>query len=418
MHKCSEHTLNRRVLTVIPDYSPSAIINVLTPLGALNEQGAIVLKTKLENEVTPVDLLWADVLVLCRNAEPLYRPVYELALQLSLPIIYDLDDDLQAVPPTSPSAPYYNHPDRKAHQAWLMQIAAHVHVHSRVLLQTVARNHNESVSLGSAAVDWSLVPSELPSLTGSPLAVVYAANIDTARQMLPLIEADLVEVLAERGHQMHLHLYGYATPYLRRHPGVTVHPIESDYGRFFSAFTRAGYAIGLAPMLEDQFHQSKTNIKFRDYAAAGAAGIYTDCALYRDTVVDGQTGLLVPTEAGAWANAIRRLLDSPGLLQLIRQRARQAGLAEYNLDTVTAQWLHIFRSLSAKPELAEDERRTVEAMRWWFTGLRTTKSPAVNLLRGWLRKRLPARWKVLYHDAQASLYAQVHRISSGKLPRP
>jgi glycosyltransferase involved in cell wall biosynthesis len=388
----------RHVLAVVTDTIPSCIINVITPMQEMDRRGLLHARIRTEDSVTPQDVSWADVLVLCRNMDPTYRPVYDLAQQLGVPMIYDLDDYFVAVPPTHQTYAAINNPDRRQHYKWLLRNSHLVRVHSPVV-EAHVREFNQNVRLVWAAVDWSLVPETLPELDSGKFHVVYVAQAETGRSLFPFMEADL-KTLLDRHANVRLHFLGYEPPSMCDHPQVICQPFQQDYETFFRAFTRFGYAVGLAPMLLDDFHQGKTNLKYRDYAAAGAAGIYTDCPLYRNGVVHEETGLLVSGEPGSWLPAIERLMQDRQLLQSIRQQARQQVEAKYNMDTVVDMWMEDIESPPARPPLDNTMHAHVESLRWWFTGRRERQQKTILApLRRLLRRTLPSRYKIIYYDA-------------------
>ncbi len=394
------------VLAVLPSYTPSTVINVQTPLRYLHEHGQINAVIRLENEVTPTEVAAADVMVLCRNTEPIYKPIYDLALRLGVPMIYDLDDNVLAAPKGSASDHYHNHPTRKAQFEWMLHNAALVRVHSPALLEVV-HAYNTNVHLVWAAVDWSLVPAQLPTLSQSPIEIVYAAQKETGQKLFPFILPDLQQALSRYGDRIRLNFLGFNPAELRGNANVVLQPFESDYAAYFSKFTSYGYAIGLAPMLDDLFHQSKTNIKFRDYGAAGIAGIYTDCSLYRGSVTDGETGLLVSGGPGSWLPALEKLIENPMLVESLRQKARRFVQDRYNMQTVGAMWVADLQSVqpsaSARPPISAETQAEIATTKWPFTGQRKPDAPAVARLRRVLRDVVPMRWKLMYYDVQYSL---------------
>jgi hypothetical protein len=288
---------------------------------------------------------------------------------------------------------------------WLLQVSTLVRVHSPVLQQVVCE-YNPNTIVVWAPVDWSLVPTQLPTLSTDPLHIVYAAQAETGEKMYPFMRHDLQTLLEKYGSHIRLHFMGYIPPDLCSHPLVTCHPFEQDYAAFFSQFTRFGYAIGLAPMIDDVFHNSKTNIKFRDYAAAGAAGIYADTPLYKGNgVVDGETGLLVSGEPGTWLSALTRLIENPALIESIRQKARQYVENYYSMDAVGRMWMENFQSFPPRRSLSDAERTMVQTTKWSFsfTGGLTPETPWVAGLLNVLRKILPVRWKVFLFDTILTL---------------
>jgi hypothetical protein len=387
----------KHILAVLPDYSPSATINIITPLRHMHDRHMIQATIRLQNEVMPLEVAAADVLVLCRNAEPAFQGIFDLAQNLAVPMIYDLDDHLLVAPEGSTTYQYFQYPGRRQQLEWFLQTANLIRVHSPVL-QEVMQPYNTNTRLVWAPINWSLVPPELPVLSLDPVHIVYAAQKETGLTLFRHLAADLHKTLEHYGDRVRLHFLGYAPPEFREHPLVVFQPFEADYAAYFSRFTRFGYAIGLAPTLNDIFHQSKTNVKFRDYAAAGAAGIYTDGPLYRNGVTDGETGLLVSGAPGSWFPAIQQLIDNPLLLDSIRQRARRYVEDRYNMERVASMWMEDFESMPARPPLSADQLTAIQTLRWPFTYTRKPDAPWVAALRKVLREVVPLRWKLRYYD--------------------
>lgn len=391
------------VVALFRENAPSTVINIVEPLTAMQERGLIHLTVRLENEVKPKEVAAADVLVLCRNADHNFRPIYDLAQRLGIPLIYDLDDHLLLAPPGSHTDQVFRSLKRREMFEWLLRTSSRVRVHSPVLAEVV-RAYNPNTRVVWAPVNWTLAPDKLPALSFDPIHIVYAVSPSSGETLYRLMHTDLVAALERFGPRVRLHFLGYQPPEMRGKPHVVFHAFENDYAAFFRAFTHFGYAIGLAPMIDDLFHNCKTNIKYRDYAAAGAAGIYSDTPLYRGNgVVDGETGLLVSGTPGSWLTAISRLVENPELIEHVRQRARADVFARYHIDTVAQMWMEDFAALPKPPPLSDAEQREVEAIRWPFTFERKQDAPWVAALRGFLRDHLPVRWRVRYYDVRHAL---------------
>ncbi|TAN02818.1 MAG: glycosyltransferase family 1 protein [Rhodanobacteraceae bacterium] len=83
-------------------------------------------------------------------------------------------------------------------------------------------------------------------------------------------------------------------------------------------------------------------------AACGLPLITTDMPGCRDVVTDGKDGLLIaPRDAGALANAMARLLDSPELATRLGNAARAKALALFDERIVNRRTLEVYRNLLA-----------------------------------------------------------------------
>ena len=356
----SESNMPLQVLVLYPQLFASPIVNILTPLRHLAQQGTIILDHCREDHVIPQQVRSADVLVVCRSASPTFKPIYEYAISLGIPIIYDLDDNLLAIPEDSEAYRYFGHPDKQKHLKWIIGKADLVRVHSTTLVNVI-RQINEQVKEVWSAVDWTLVPENLPDLQ-TPLEVVYAVSPYSGAMFYSIIRDDIMRLLNDYSDDVRFYMMGYKEPELAQMSNCIYIPFEDEYTTFFNDFTRHGYAIGLAPMKHDLFYECKTDIKFRDYAAAGAVGIYTNSPLYKQ-VEDGITGIIVDNASGNWYSAIVNLLKNPHKLNTIRQEARRFAFERYHVDSTSQVWLKDLQSLEHKPSIPE----LSHPQSWWFT---------------------------------------------------
>jgi hypothetical protein len=148
--------------------------------------------------------------------------------------------------------------------------------------------------------------------------------------------------------------WGYHPPELAGRPDTHFVEFVQDYDIFFRRFASAGFDIGMAPLPDDEFHRAKSDNKFREYAASGIAGIYSDVQVYRDCVTHGRTGLLVPSVPGAWLSAMTRLIEDDALRALIQREARASARGRYGVAQSAEVWLaHLEAALRApRPPVA------------------------------------------------------------------
>jgi len=70
-------------------------------------------------------------------------------------------------------------------------------------------------------------------------------------------------------------------------------------------------ALFLAPLAESPVNGARAHVKVYDAARMGAVGLYADRDPYRQRIVDGKDGLLLPMDPGVWAAAIDTLIGDP-----------------------------------------------------------------------------------------------------------
>ncbi len=117
----------------------------------------------------------------------------------------------------------------------------------------------------------------------------------------------------------------------------------AEYLRFVE-----GLDIGLAPLLPSGFNRCRSDVKFLEYASRGAAGIYTDLEPYRDSVVDGETGLLYRTPEEL-VQCLDRLAGDLALRRRIREQAYRHVSEQRRLEQHIGERLDFYRQLLPVP---------------------------------------------------------------------
>jgi hypothetical protein len=166
----------------------------------------------------------------------------------------------------------------------------------------------------------------------------------------------LNRVIKDYGDRVEVHFWGSIPKSKRSNPGFYCHSMILNYDRFLSQFSRAAYDIGLAPLKDDIFHRSKTNNKFREYAACQIAGIYSNVEVYSSCVLDGETGLLVINNTESWYLAIVRLLEDISLREKIKFNARNFVQENYSQENFEKIWLDQFMRVLEKKNLQDKSR--------------------------------------------------------------
>ena len=121
---------------------------------------------------------------------------------------------------------------------------------------------------------------------------------------------------------------------------------ETAYPLFMLWFTsRIRWDIGISPLRENLFNKCKSDIKFLDYSAIGAAGIYSQGPAYESGVQHALTGLLVENSVGAWEGALEMLLTDDGLRMQIAGNAARNLCEHRTLAHSARHWLSALEEL-------------------------------------------------------------------------
>jgi len=248
-------------------------------------------------------------------------PLVEKALGAGIPVLYDTDDNFLDVPATHPMA---------ARLAPVVPYARELL--ARADLVTVSTPELKRAFSGMAR-KVAVLPNFLDEkLWGGPLQqrredtvrVVFAGTPSRLEDLEPLLPA-LDRVKARFGDGMELVFLG-VDPGLAR---ATVLPFQEDYAAYARSLMALAPDIGLAPLADTPFNRCKSPVKWLEYSAAGAAGLYAGLPPYA-AVRHGMTGLVV--EDGRWEEALTGLVEDSAARRRMAGAARGEVLARWGLE--------------------------------------------------------------------------------------
>lgn len=281
--------------------------------------GQIVARVVLETNVRKKDLQWCDLAVLCRNTDPQTGQWFLKLLQSNIPYIYDIDDNFFELPSDTPIGRYHTAPERLNMLREYIRWADLVRVYSKPMFEQ-SRSLNKNIIQATGPVDWRLLTPRHNSTDRDIIKIVYATSRvnDTLSE---LFKPALHRVLEKYHGQIEVYFLGYIPSEFKKYPNVFFKPLTLNYEHYLRYFSGAGFDIGLAPLLDDVFHRSKTNLKVREYGACHIAGIYSNVDVYSTTVTNGETGLLVENNLQAWLSAMEELIENRELRIHIQEQA-------------------------------------------------------------------------------------------------
>ncbi len=175
-----------------------------------------------------------------------------------------------------------------------------------------------------------------------PVRILYATSRHREDPLSKIFLSAITRMLDDEPGLGEFYFWGTIPDSLKGRKGVFFIPIM-DYGRYLKTMDREKYDIGLAPLPDDDFHNAKTAIKYRDYAAFGIAGLYSDVPVYREVIDHERTGLLVMNnDEDGWYSAIKRLAQDAQLRAYIQKEALKDCQYRFSLDEVVDQLEMLF----------------------------------------------------------------------------
>jgi glycosyltransferase involved in cell wall biosynthesis len=275
-------------------------------------------ETRCDRRVGLATAAMSDVVVIQRPTESTTTHLIEKMLTLperARPrIVVELDDDLFAIPGHNPAHEMMADPARRERLAWAIAHADRVTVTGEHLAQQTRLVHGAYEWAGDIRVVPNYVPerfvvAQVPEAGRAP--TITWAGSDTHRRDFDEVAVPLRKLLRERtdfrvrivGAPYAVRLETAMSAQERKFQRVAQVPWVEGVDRYIP--TLAGH-IGLAPLADDLFNRSKSDLRLKELAARGMAVVASDVGPYRASEVPRL--LAVPRD---WFQLLRETLDDP-----------------------------------------------------------------------------------------------------------
>ena len=267
-----------------------------------------------------------------RCADPTMLPFAEALVEHRRPYLYYLDDDLWSLDPATPLGAYYGHPSVRASLDFFVTNAALVLTNTTSLADRL-QARGARVAVVPTFFRFDLISNVIPEET-EEIRIGFAGSVARTADLDLVVEA-VTTVLSEDSRTV-FEFIGALPNGVVCDDRLRFFPSIADYETFIALQASRNWSIGLAPLLATPSNLSKTDNKFREYAACGIAGLYSDVGPYPAAVTNGVDGLLV-TDVG-WTEALRALLRDPERLRSMRLAARDNARARYDIEAAARAW--------------------------------------------------------------------------------
>jgi glycosyltransferase involved in cell wall biosynthesis/GT2 family glycosyltransferase len=261
------------------------------------------------------------------------------------PWVLEMDDLLwEDLPPSNPHALEFR-------EAAPLLVAAlrdcDAAIASTVKLGEAMERFTSDVHVVPNLLDPRLWPDSTAAGNAEPVVIAYAGTA-THSADLALVESALERISKVHGNKVSFLFLGCATPRLLALPDARVSGFSDDYAAYAKTLLGSGVHIALAPLEDHPFNRAKSAIKWLEYSACRAAGIYSDLPPYQDTVRDGENGFLAGADPDVWFDRIDRMVRDPGLRNRIAEAAYGQVRSRYMLDPTSSPLGRALRTIHAE----------------------------------------------------------------------
>ena len=348
------------VLCLISGVIPSVELGMFIPVRHLHRSNLVSAKflhLRFCSDKTLIDEVHnADLVFLCRSTSPFEEKILRICSRLGKPFLYEVDDNFFEISTDNPVGHFHRNSLNLGIHKLFVKKASCVRVYNETMKQQLTE-YNKNISIGVSYFDFSKLKSVKAESPG-PLRIGYITGRIDSQYIKGLVEGLVTRLLEKYGDKIEFHFWSkILSPTEFERPNVILHDKSRTYDEFLKYVQTLNLSIGLAPIEDTKFNNSKTNNKYREYGALNIAGVYSNCPPYSDSIIDG-AGVLVENDSEAWFNACCQLIENKEKITDIQVRAhehvRQAYTLEKHAWQLYADIMSCFNSTAPKNLLSKE----------------------------------------------------------------
>ena len=340
-----------KVLFVPSGESASAYYRAMIPSDLLKESGRVMSDWTSRPDVSKAlryDVLWIQLI----TAEVLIEIARQAQAQ-GVRIVYDLDDNLSAIPDDNQAKTVYGTPEKQAEIRAMIELADLVTVSTEPLGRLILAAHpGKRVVVLPNMVTANVAPRRNPP-NPAFVRIVWAGSA-THRHDLAIVAPAIRELLRERAGKVRFTLFG------ERVPDVLADCYEwidlkkpVDFVDYHDELAAVAADFGIIPLEKNVFNESKSGLKGLEYASAGYPMLCSPVAEYPALLASGLP--MATVEDGDWLAALRYMVDlTSAERETIGRACTDWVMANRCMGgTRAAQWADVVCDVVGKPAKSE-----------------------------------------------------------------
>ena len=325
-----------------------------------------------KGSVHPVkDMELADIIVAQRRFMPDDMVVLTQLKEMGKKIVVDMDDQLLNLPSKNPAYRIYT-PALKRNVRKCLNMADLITVSTEYLADEM-RKYNDHVVVLPNSIDpaWGFGKNGPACKTeqGDGKVRIGWVGSKTHDEDLREVNQVLADILTERDDVEILYMGGYPAVimeplfeegliYRNKAKQLVVQSQEiADQKKiwlvkgvhvkdYYDRLMSLGLHIGIAPLVDNAFNRSKSNLKYLEYTLAGIPTIASNVLPYSGTITDGVNGIIVKKNRyDLWKRAIVDLVENEKKRVALFKNAKKLLCKEYDIRRNVNLWRMEYHNL-------------------------------------------------------------------------
>ncbi len=320
------------------------------PLAAVARRGGHDVRRNFRDRpLPPAELLRCDVVHVHRIARPDMRALARRLREAGVGIVWDNDDDVAALPRSNPHYRRLGAAGRRQMVEGTAEMIRLAHVVTTPSA-ALAEKFREQGGIDVRVLENRLRREFLgvKRIAHEGVAIACLAGLEHRLDYEQLRLRDTLAVLLEQHADVRLLTIGHG---LGLDPSRTEHIPLAGFLDLVGILSRAD--IGIAPLVDIPWNRARSNVKLKEYAAAGLAWLASPVGPYLG-MGERQGGRLVPDDA--WHAELERLIvDARARRKLAKRGAKW--VKHEGVDEHAADWEDALRDAARRARGEPADRR-------------------------------------------------------------
>lgn len=205
-------------------------------------------------------------------------------------------------------------------------------------LKTKYKIWNETIHVLPNFLDERLICGLKPNSDVNPVIRIGYMGTLTHKEDLEIVLPALSKLYQKFGSSIRFELLGAVNLETAEKEAIgfpiysiSTNPENYEYPLFMTWFTSTiNWDIGISPFKEYEFNKAKSYIKYLDYAAIQAAGIFSKIDEYQKVIQPGENGFLVENLQD-WETILFELVEKPKLRNKVKKSSYDDLLARHTI---------------------------------------------------------------------------------------
>ena len=280
----------------------------------LQDRGELNMRNLHAEQIACADIKWCDVAIFIRSVSSIELHLIKLFRKYRKYVILVMDDDLLNLDDNyGKDGEGFWGARKKILNRILFHVDCLIAVNEHLANKySKIGNIPKTVLVNTMVEDDEFFPDRQKCTNQQIVRLVLYVNDGTIEMFDKIIRPVLPKLAKKYPQKIELYLLALQ-PNISEISNVLkiIYVSHMPYNEFKHYMGTEPFDIGLAPLLDTGFSVYKYFNKYIEYTLAGIPAIYSNCALYKKVIKNGENGILCENTVEGWYKAICSLIDSP-----------------------------------------------------------------------------------------------------------